>query len=94
VLEALTPHPVGDLKIEEFADFCGETDSIFWGGIPGVYFTPNVSDAEFDRHVIEVIKVMTSAPKYVLGVADQVPPDGMESRVKRVAELVDRYGKY
>lgn len=26
--------------------------------------------------------------------ADQVPPDGLESRVRRVAELVDEYGKY
>jgi hypothetical protein len=30
----------------------------------------------------------------VLGVADQVPPDALESRVRRVAELVDQYGIY
>jgi hypothetical protein len=30
----------------------------------------------------------------VLGVADQVPPDGLERRVKRVAELVEEFGKY
>jgi hypothetical protein len=37
---------------------------------------------------------MTSSPLYVLGVADQVPPDGLESRVRRVAELVEEYGRY
>ena len=30
----------------------------------------------------------------VLGVADQVPPDGLESRVSRVAELADEFGRY
>jgi len=94
VMEALTPDPVGDLKIEDFADYCGETNSIFWGGIPGVYFTANVSEEEFERHVKHVLSIMTKEPRYVLGVADQVPPDGLEQRVKRVAELVNQYGKY
>ncbi len=94
VLEALTPYPVGDLKIEDFADFAGATNSIFWGGIPGVYFTGNISDAEFERHVKQVIQTMVKEPRYVLGVADQVPPDGLESRLRRVAELVDLYGQY
>jgi len=64
------------------------------GGIPGSYFTANVSDTEFDRHVKHVLSVMTTKPKYVLGVADQVPPDAQERRVRRVAELVEEFGTY
>jgi uroporphyrinogen-III decarboxylase len=94
VLEALTPKPVGDLAIEEWAGFVDNPDSILWGGIPGVYFTPAVSEDEFDRHVREVLAVMKTEPRYVLGVADQVPPDGLESRVRRVSELVNKYGEY
>jgi hypothetical protein len=30
----------------------------------------------------------------VLGVADQVPPDALEERVRRVGELVGKYGMY
>ena len=30
----------------------------------------------------------------VLGVADQVPPDGLEYRVRRVAEHANKYGPY
>ena len=37
---------------------------------------------------------MVKEPRFVLGVADQVPPDGLESRVKRVAELVNEFGIY
>lgn len=94
VLEALTPHPVGDLKFEDIAGFIGDSGSIIWGGIPGVYFTDCVSEQEFEKHVKHVLSVMVQEPRYVLGVADQVPPDGLECRVKRVAGLVDHYGKY
>jgi len=94
VLEALTPYPVGDMKWEDLADFSGDSKSILWGGIPGVYFTANVSNKEFERHIKHVLSIMVKEPRYVLGVADQVPPDGLEERVKRVRELVDIYGKY
>jgi len=94
VLEALTPHPVGDMKFESLADFAGDSKSILWGGIPGAYFTSNVSENEFEAHVRHLLSIMVKEPRYVLGVADQVPPDGLEERVKRVGELVEVYGKY
>ncbi len=93
VLEALTPSPVGDLSMAEMRDWAGP-DSIIWGGLPGIYFTPLVSDEEFERLVREVLEVMRQSPGYVLGVADQVPPDGLRRRVRRVADLADRYGQY
>jgi hypothetical protein len=94
VLEALTPAPVGDVSIEEWEKIVGNSKSILWGGIPGVYFTPNISDEEFEKHVKRVLETMSKAPRFVLGVADQVPPDGLEERVKRVGELVEDCGKY
>lgn len=94
VLEALTPYPVGDLKFEDLAGIAGDSKSILWGGIPGSYFTNCVSDEEFKRHVKYILSIMVKEPRYVLGVADQVPPDGLESRVKRVAELVNEFGQY
>lgn len=95
-VEAMTPAPVGDLEVERWADWCGGQgqDTVLWGGLPGVYFTDKVPEAEFERHVKAVLGVMTTRPRYVLGVADQVPPDGLERRVHRVAELVDAYGRY
>jgi hypothetical protein len=92
-VDAMTPAPVGDLEVERWAEWCGETQTIFWGGLPGVYFTDKVSEAEFERHVRAVLRVMTTSPRYVLGVADQVPPDCLESRVRRVAELADEFGR-
>ena len=98
VIEAATPAPVGDLSMREMAAWAGpgpgEHPTILWGGLPGLYFTDLVSDAEFERMVRDVLSVMTSAPRYVLGVADQVPPDGQRRRVAQVREMVERYGAY
>jgi len=94
VLEALTPAPIGDVAIEDFADYSGESKSILWGGMPGVYFTDKVSDDEFEAHCRRVLNVMKKEPRYVLGVADQVPPDALIDRVKRVGEIVGEYGMY
>jgi hypothetical protein len=93
-IEAMTPKPVGDLPVSEWPRYRDGSRTIYWGGIPGSYFTPAVSDREFDRHVKEVLTVMREDRRMVLGVADQVPPDGLESRVARVQELVERFGTY
>ncbi len=94
VLEALTPYPVGDVKFEDLETLAEDSQSILWGGIPGSYFTDCVDDDEFDQHVRYLLSIMTKKPRFVLGVADQVPPDGLERRVKRVSELVNEFGKY
>ena len=80
--------------MDDWTGFAGKTDTLFWGGLPGIFFTPLVSDAQFEEHVKHVLSVMRREPRYVLGVADQVPPSGLESRVRRVAELVKEYGSY
>jgi len=93
-IEALTPAPAGDLEIGKWAEWSGNSRTVLWGGLPGIFFTELVSDEEFEAHVRCVLEVMRSAPRYVLGVADQVPPDGLERRVRRVAELVELHGAY
>jgi len=93
VMEALTPSPVGDLSLKKIGEKISN-ETIFWGGIPGSYFTSIVSDDEFDRLVIETITFMKQKPKYVLGVSDQVPPNGLKERIERVGFLVEKYGYY
>ncbi|MCL4384840.1 MAG: hypothetical protein M1326_00790 [Cyanobacteria bacterium] len=93
VIEAMTPKPVGDINIDEFSNYV-KSDSIMWGGIPGALFTPSTSNEYFEEFVKKVIGVMISEPRYVLGIADQIPPDGIIERVKIVSDLVERYGIY
>ncbi len=93
IMEALTPAPVGDIEPEDMINWVAK-DTILWGGIPGVYFTDQVSDAQFDDYVKRILHTWTSAPRYVLGVADQVPPYSHPKRIRRVRMLVDEYGRY
>ena len=93
VIEAATPYPSGDMTMEEIAaEIRGDT--IIWGGLPGIVFTPNFGEGDFITHVKSILQVMRRKPGYVLGVADQVPPDGLLERVGRVAALCDEFGRY
>ena len=38
-IEALTPAPAGDLEIEKWAEWSGNSRTVLWGGLPGVFFT-------------------------------------------------------
>lgn len=93
VMEALTPAPTGDIAPEQMHTWVPER-TVLWGGIPGAYFTDQVSDAAFDEYVKRVLETWRSKPRYVLGVADQVPPYSSPERIMRVRTLVDRYGVY
>jgi uroporphyrinogen-III decarboxylase len=93
VLEAVTPEPSGDIPVEELHKWA-EPGVILWGGVPGVMFSDLVSDEEFDAFVIRVLEVFRQEPRYVLGVADQVPPLARFERIARTRELVERHGHY
>lgn len=87
VAEAVTPSPIGDVEVENLRKIAGK-DIVIWGGIPGALFSPRYSDAEFENHVVKVIRIFSGDSRFVLGVADQVPPDGLIERVRKVKELV------
>jgi hypothetical protein len=93
VIEAATPFPSGDMTMEEIATVI-TGDTIIWGGLPGIVFTPNFGEEEFVAHVKSILQVMRRNPRYVLGVADQVPPDGLLERVGSIAALCDEFGRY
>jgi hypothetical protein len=93
VIEAATPLPSGDLSMQEIIDLV-PGDTIIWGGMPGIMFTPLVSDENFEAHTKEILALMRQKPRFVLGVADQVPPNGTLERVARVVEICEEFGRY
>lgn len=93
VLEALTPAPVGDMTLDEINQTMGD-EAIYFGGLPGGYFSDQVSDSQFDAYVIEVIEKLKGFPNAILGVSDQVVPGSRINRIKRVNHLVEEHGYY
>lgn len=85
-IEALTPQPAGDLSIEELRTCANDQRVILWGGVPGVTFAPPYTWPDMEAHVRRVLKVWQGTP-FILGVADQVPPDGDIDFCRRIAEI-------
>ncbi len=88
VIEAITPASVGDIPLEELRDAAGP-NVVLWGGLPGALFSPCYSEDEFESHLQSTVRIFRQDGRCVLGVADQVPPDGLVSRVRRVREVVE-----
>ncbi|HHW48837.1 MAG TPA: hypothetical protein GXX14_09505 [Clostridiaceae bacterium] len=87
IAEAVTPAPVGDIELEKLREEAGEK-IIIWGGLPGALFSPHYSEQMFESFLERIFKVFPPGSGFVLGVADQVPPDGLISRVKKVREMI------
>ena len=93
VVEAITPYPVGDLRLEEIRTHTSPK-TVLWGGIPGGFFTQILSNNDFDHYVKNAIELFKKDGRFVLGVGDQVSPGASFERVRRVNELVLEYGRY
>lgn len=88
VAEAVTPAPVGDIEIEDFRSAAG--DIVIIGGIPGALFTKQYSDKFFNTHLERLIKAFENDNKFMVGVADQIPPDVVPGRIERVREVIGK----
>lgn len=86
--EAVTPAPVGDIEIEDLRDCAGNITII--GGMPGALFTKEYSDEFFDAHLNRLLRAFDNDNKFIVGVADQIPPDAVPERIKRVSEVINR----
>lgn len=87
--EAVTPYPIGDIKLKDLRKEAGD-ELIIWGGLPGALFSPQYSETQFISHLEEILQTFHRDTGFILGVADQVPPDGLIHRIEIVREMVDR----
>ena len=86
-VEALTPMPGGDLPMEEIRGHAGSDRVILWGGVPGIMFAAPYTWDQMESHVRRLIDCWGGRP-FILGVADQVPPDGDIAFCRKIAELL------
>jgi len=82
-IEAATPEPQGDVTIEQIKEALG--DMILLDGIPALYFLPLFSE----EVLVECVKKLVDLfhPQLVLGISDEIPPDGDIERVRMVGEM-------
>ncbi len=60
---------------------------ILWGGLPGVMFAPPFTWQDMRAHVTRLLDAWRGT-RFIVGVADQVPPDGDLGFCRGIAELL------
>ncbi|MCS7225252.1 MAG: hypothetical protein NZ959_11995 [Armatimonadetes bacterium] len=83
-IEAATPFPQGDVTLCELKEAMG--DLILLDGIPALYFLPHYSESDLVKCVEELVRLFY--PSLILGISDELPPDGDIERVRLVSRLI------
>jgi len=83
----LTPQPAGDVAVSDMRALAAHDRVILWGGVPGPMFAPPFTWNEVRQHVETLLSAWADGP-FILGVGDQVPPDGDLDFVRKIADLI------
>jgi uroporphyrinogen-III decarboxylase len=65
-----------------------------FGGVPSVALLEgSMSDAEFEKFMMQTFREIAPGDRFILGVADTTPPDAKFERLKRLTEMVRERGR-
>lgn len=91
--ECFVTSPMVPITLAEARTALGDDVTIF-GGVPSVILEPAVSDEQFEKYMDEIFNAAAPGDRFILGIADNMMPTSMMSRVKRIGELVEERGTY
>src|SRR5512132_4447901 len=64
-----------------------------FGGIPSTVVMPGTSEADFEAYMDELFRAVAPGRRMVVGVADEVPPSAVFSRLQRICERIEKEGR-
>lgn len=86
-LEALTARPQGDVTLEELQEAIG--NKVYLDGIPSVIFLPHYSLRYVRDYTHKVLEMFS--PNLILGVSDEMPPNGEIRKIEMIANLIKNF---
>jgi methylmalonyl-CoA mutase cobalamin-binding domain/chain len=90
VAEAICPHPMTRVKIEEYYRRWSDHLTIF-GGVPSnILLAESATEEEFEAYLDHLFKVIAPGRRFILGVADTTPPNAVFDRLIRIGERVEK----
>ena len=93
VAEAICPHPMTKVRIEEYYRRWSDKLTIF-GGIPSnILLAEAASEEEFEAYLDHLFKAIAPGKRVILGIADTTPPDAVFDRLVRIGERVQEEGR-
>ena len=91
--ECFVTAPIVPITLAEGRDALGDEITIF-GGVPSVILEESVTDEQFEDFMQEIFDAVAPGDRFILGIADNVMPTSLMSRVRRIGELVEERGTY
>ena len=91
IAESICPAPMTKLSLAEYYRRWSPKLTLF-GGVPSTVVLPETSEADFEVYLDELFRAVAPGTRYLVGVADQVPPGAIFSRLQRIGERVEREG--
>jgi hypothetical protein len=85
--EALTAQPQGDVTLEEIKDAIG--NKILLDGIPSILFLAEYSKTFLEKYTNKVLKLFS--PNLILGISDELSPNGDIRKVEMVSRIVNDF---
>ena len=93
IAEAVCPHPMMKVKIEDYYRRWSDRITIF-GGIPQSLLSEDTAtEEEFDAYLDHFFKAVVPGRRLIVGVADTTPPHAVFDRLRRLGERVAREGR-
>jgi hypothetical protein len=93
VVEALTPQPMTSIDIRQAREIWGGEVAL-WGGIPAVLMTDTYSDEDMNTFLEALFDAVAPGDRFILGFGDNVPTDGLFSRILQVVDFYHRHSAY
>jgi methylmalonyl-CoA mutase cobalamin-binding domain/chain len=92
IAESICPTPMTKISLAEYyRRWSGHLT--LCGGIPSTVLLPGTSEADFEAYMDQLFKAVAPGRRMLVGIADQVPPDAVFSRLQRIGERVEREGR-
>jgi len=92
IAESICPAPMTRITLAEYyRRWSGHLT--LCGGIPSTIVLPETSEADFEAYLDELFKAVAPGQRMVVGIADQVPPNAVFSRLQRIGERIEREGR-
>jgi hypothetical protein len=86
--ECFATAPLVPTTFKEAREALGPDVTIF-GAIPSIVIEEDVSESEFEEYMEDVFDNIAPGDRTILGIADNMMPSSMLSRVKRIVEMID-----
>ena len=92
-VEALTPRPMTTIDVRQARALWGDAVTL-WGGIPAILMTPTYSDEQVEEFLEDLFAAVAPGRRFILGFGDNVPTDGLFSRILQVTEFYHAHSAY